>query len=608
MKRRVILICILSYASTVGAWLVYHHQSTKKRLLNAPEEEIKPPQILFREITQDAGIDYVHDSGAYEALLLPEIEGPGCGFFDFDNDGDQDILIVNSGKWPHRASDSSKPTVVHSLYENDGRGQFVDIGEKMGLAARSYGQGVCFGDFDNDGFEDIYITCAGPNILFHNENGKGFIDVTSEAGVGCGEYAVPAAFVDYDCDGLLDLFVGNFVQWDLKKQKKVQDMVTGQLRNRYEMFKDKMPEIKIDPQTIRYGEYGPPFAYEGSFCVLYRNIDGRRFKDVSAEAGIQVRDAQGRPAAKALGVGVCDYNDDGWPDIAVANDMTSDFLLKNLGNGTFENVGLKVGMANDIHGRARSGMGIHWGDFRNDNSIALAIGNFAGEIIGLYHSNDPERKIFLDVAMAQGMGAASRAGVMWGLFFFDYDLDGRLDFYLLNGHTYEGSGDLPHRQKPVLYWNRGPSRKGYFAFVGPEYVGEELYTPMVGRGAAYGDIDQDGDLDILVSSNQGPAYLYRNECNGRNQFLRLKLVGTKSNRSAIGAKIRVRSGEVWQRREVTSGGSYASQSELPVTIGLGSSLAADEMEVTWPSGLKQTFENIPAGETLKIIEGQELIP
>ena len=614
MKRRVILIfCILFYAGVVCVWLNYQNQIARQRVLNDLEDQMRPPKILFSKITQDAGIDFVHDSGSYDGLLFPEITGPGCGFFDFDNDGDQDILLVNSGKWPHRSSDASQPTVIHSLYENDGLGHFEDVGEKMGLVARSYGQGVCFGDFDNDGFEDVYITCAGPNVLFHNENGKGFVDVTVEAGVGCAEWSVSAAFVDYDSDGLLDLFVGNFVQWDLAKQEEVRVKVEKTLEKIGKMFKEHeaLKKYEYDPQMFHYGKYGKPDLYKGNFCVLYRNLDAKRFRDVSAEAGVQVKNNRGLPVAKALAVGVNDYNDDGWPDIAIANDNMPDFLLKNLGNGTFEEVGQKTGMANDYTGQARAGMGTAWADFRNDGSIALAVSNFASEVVGLYHSQDPQRRVFVDVALAQGMGAASRMGVMWGLFFFDYDLDGRLDFYLVNGHTYADEAEtheMPYRQKAVLYWNRGPNRKGYFLPVGTEFAGNKLFTPIVGRGAAYGDIDQDGDLDILVVANQGPANLYRNNCNGSNQFLRLKLSGTKSNRSAIGAKVRVLTGEVWQRREVTSGGSYASQSELPVTFGLGSYASADEVEITWPSGLKQTFQQVAGGKTIEIIEGQELNP
>lgn len=610
MKRGLWLLAISLY---VASLVVFFRLSGEKKsgperprtfILPLPKAQValQPPAVAFRDITQKAQIRFVHEVGAQGDFLFPEILGPGCGFLDFDNDGDQDILIVNSGVWPHRQNDPALPTVVHSLYRNDGQGRFDDVGKEMGLSCRSYGQGLCFGDVDNDGYTDIYITCVGPNVLFRNDRGQHFIDVTAEAGVECPEWSVSAAFLDYDRDGLLDLFVGNFVQWSLEAQRTVQISKS----QRADEFKNMPDELA---RLFQYGPYGPPHLYEGNFCRLYRNQGGLHFQDVSAEAGIRRKERGERPAAKALGVAVCDYNDDGWPDIAVANDSVQNFLFRNFGKGTFRDIATEVGVATDFRGAPRSGMGLAWADYRNDHSIALAVANFAGELLGLYLSQDPGRQAFADVSIPEGVGASSRPGVMWGVFFFDYDLDGRLDLFVLNGHVHSSDAqvqNISYKQKPVLFWNRGRGSGGAFLPVGPTECGEDLFLERIGRGAAYGDIDNDGDLDMLLTSNMGPAALLRNEGGHPNRSLRLQLTGTRSNRSAIGAKIRVRTGDSWQRREITSGSSYASQSEFPATFGLGIAHAADEIEITWPSGLVQTFRNVPASQTVRIIEGEAL--
>lgn len=618
MKKTLLYLCTALYVAAALALLFRNRsEDSEKGPLSSgpnvpePASTFRPPQIHFRNVTEQAGIHFQHEAGEYGALLFPEINGPGCGFFDYDNDGDADIFLVNSGQWPHRESDPTRPTVVHALYRNEGGGRFVDVGKEMGLVGRSYGQGVCFGDIDNDGFEDIYLTCVGRNILFHNERGERFVDRTSEAGLECPEWSVSAAFLDYDRDGFLDLFVTNYVKWSLEVEagiKALREFYIQKGEERIRLSK-KMPlgTPTNNPSLRDMLAYGNPALYDGTHCSLYRNLDGRHFRDTSRESGIHRTERGGKPASKALGVGVCDYDEDGWADIAVANDGVPNFLFKNLGNGSFRDMGSEVGISTNLSGQSRAGMGISWGDYRNDHSIAMAVGNFATEILGLYLSRDAKRSVFVDVAMVEGVAAPSRPGVTWGLFFFDYDLDGRLDLFTVNGHIHETEArvhNIPYYQKAVLYWNRGPLQGGSFVPVTAEEGGEDLFTPMVGRGAAFADADGDGDLDILVVTNMGPAYLFRNEAVTRGNFLRIQLVGVQSNRSAIGAKVRVRTGKIWQRREVSSGGSYASQSELILTFGLGSHTAAEEAEVFWPSGLTQTFKNLPAGKTLRIVEGK----
>lgn len=559
------------------------------RVVGSGPGQAMPPRVEFTDVTREAGIDFVHEAGAFGLALYPETIGPGCGFLDFDRDGDQDIFIVNSGRWPHRtgASDSAAALPAHALYRNDGGGRFQEVGRSLGLLCHSYGQGVCFGDVDNDGFEDVYVTCVGRNILYRNLNGERFRDITAEAGVGGEAWSVSAAFLDYDRDGLMDLFVGNYLDWSPALQDRV---ARG------------MGMAKL----VRFH----PKFFDGVHCRLFRNLGNNRFEDVSRAAGIQQTDWLGQPAAKALGVAIADYNADGWPDIAVANDETADFLFQNRGDGTFDEVGARSGMAYDALGRPRGGMGIHWGDYRNDGVAALAIGNFTGEQAALYRLLDRKRGSFEDVAVEEGLGLPTVKPVNWGLFFFDYDLDGRLDFFVNNGHVHpppdawvDPAQQVAHAQVAQLFWNQG-GRWGAAAFIPVDATaaGSALLAPRIGRGAAHGDYDGDGDLDILLTTNQGSPCLLRNENQTGHRFLRLRLEGRRSNRSAIGTKVRVRSGRTWQRREVTSGSSYASQNELILTFGLGGESRAAEIRIEWPSGAVQRIHNAAADQLMVIVE------
>ena len=600
----------------IGLLVLWFRPERRIVVRHAPEGTTHPsprpapaPNVTFTEVTGAAGLHFIHRSGGSGKLFFPEVFGPGCGFFDYDNDGDQDLILVNSARWDTRGAVAEEPPATHSLYRNGGEGRFVDIGGELGLKSSRFAQGLCVGDIDNDGFTDLYVTGVGPDTLFWNDRGKRFVDITEEAGLGNAQWSVSAAFFDYDRDGLLDLFVGNFVKWSPSIQGKVRAAgspigAVGPRAGTAEVSPTGKPSGLPVSVVQDYGRYGSPSQFGPSLCRLYRNLGGRRFEDVSSAAGIERPERGSRPSAKALGVAVRDYNDDGWPDVAVANDAMADYLFRNSGKGTFRDVAPEVGLSTNNCGLARSGMGVSWADFRNDGSIALAIGNFSGETIGLYVTPRESREIFIDVAAPERMGHASWKGVMWGLFFFDYDLDGWLDFFVANGSTEpveEEDQPCDPRQAAVLYRNRG--RTPYFEPISPDQAGHDLFEPLVARGAAYGDIDGDGDLDILVTSNNGPAKLFRNEAPPGQHRLRVELTGVKSNRSAIGAKVKVRTGKLWQRREVTSGGSYASQSERALTFGLGGREQADELAVWWPSGAEQRFQNVSANVTVRLREG-----
>ncbi len=534
-----------------------------------PEPANPPPNVPFRfvDITQASGIRFTHFTGAFGKKYMPETMGAGGCFLDFDNDGFQDILLVNGMGWPdHRPS--FKTTMA--LYRNLKDGTFADVTKRAGLAVELYGMGCAVGDFDNDGFVDLYITALGPNHLFRNNGDGTFTDVTEKAGVGDPGWGTSAAWVDYDRDGLLDLFVGNYVKWS--------------------------------PTTDLYctldgkrKAYCTPESYEGDSPRLYHNNGDGTFTDRSQEAGIF------HPTAKALGVTVLDFNEDGWLDIAVANDTEPNLLFQNNGDGTFSEVGIPTGIALSEAGKARAGMGIDAGDYDNRGFFSIAIGNFANEMIGFYQNE--EGVLFTDIAPRTTIGKESLLSLTFGLFFFDHDLDGLLDLFVVNGHvdpTIEAvQKDLTYPQRPLLFRNEG---NGRFSEIGKHLKGP-LLKKVVGRGAAYGDLDNDGDLDLLITVNGGRPLLLRND-GGGNNWLKVKVVGTKSNRSGIGTKLKASLGRTVQYRMVRSGGSYLSQSELPVTFGLGKNKKVDLLEIIWPSGLKESTKDVQANQILTVREGK----
>ncbi|MGO9229784.1 MAG: CRTAC1 family protein [Bryobacteraceae bacterium] len=515
--------------------------------------------VRFTDVTGAAGIHFTHTAGRSGKKWLPETMGPGCAFFDFDGDGWLDILLIN-GK---DLVPSGRHTTA-ALYRNNRDGTFTDVTKGSGLDIEIYGMGVTIGDYDNDGRDDVYITALGGDHLFHNEGGGHFRDVTRDAGITNAAFSTGAAWLDYDRDGKLDLFVANYVQWT--------------------------PEAdlwcSLDGSTK---SYCTPESYKGTSSRLYHNLGGGKFEDVTEKSGLA--DSSG----KSLGVTVFDYNNDGWPDIFVANDTQPNKLYRNLQNGRFQEEGLTAGVAFGEDGVARGAMGVDAADYDRSGRQHLIVGNFSNQMIGLYHNEG--NGLFVDDAPRSAVGRASLLNLTFGLFFFDFDLDGYPDIFAANGHIEEQIGrvqpKIQYAELPLLLHNAG---HGQFDQV------SAFTRPLVARGSAYGDFDRDGDLDVLVATNNGPAVLYRNDGGNRNHWLQLKLVGSKSNRDGIGAAVRVTSagGKQWQM--VHSGSSYCSASDMALTFGLGKDPVATGIEIEWPSGARQKLSNVAANQHLVIKE------
>ncbi len=542
------------------------------------------PLVPFTDITAEAGIDFVHVNGAAGEALLPETMGAGAAFLDVDRDGDQDLLLVNSTTWDAVLSDAevgpnAGPTM--SLYENDGAGTFADRTAGSGLEVSFYGTGVAVGDIDGDGWTDIFISAVGPNRLFRNVEGGRFEDVTRAAGVAGAdtEWSSSSAFFDADGDGDLDLLVGNYVRWSREIDIEVGYQLTGVGR-----------------------AYGPPLNYGGTTMDLYRNDGSGVFTDVSEEAGLHILNpATDTPVAKTLGLAPVDIEGDGDIDVVVANDTVRNFLLVNDGSGVFTEEGEFYGLAYGRDGEATGAMGADAADFRNDGELAFAIANFANEMTSLYVSQgDPT--LWSDEAITAGIGAPSRRVLSFGLFFFDYDLDGRLDLLQVNGHLEDDievvEPSQQYRQAPQLFWNAGPDAASTFVPVEPA-PGDGLTVELVGRGSSYADIDGDGDVDVLLLQTGDRALLLRNDQETGHRWLRFVLRGDgeRVNRDAVGAWVEVEqqtaTGPVVQRRRVMPTRSYQSQVEPVVTIGLGDASSADELErveVLWPDGVRQAVE------------------
>jgi len=556
--------------------------------LNAPVVRETPaaeiPTAKFADITKEAGINFIHNNGAYGEKLLPETMGGGVAFFDYDNDGHQDLLLVNSTYWPwHVSADIQPPTLA--LYRNDGRGLFTDVTKGSGLDVSCYGMGAAIGDYDNDGFDDVFITAVGGNHLFHNDGHGKFREWTRESGVGgsTNDWSSCAAFVDYDNDGKLDLFVGSYVQWS-----KEIDAEVG---------------YKIDGRTRAYGQ---PMNFAGAFSHLYHNDGQDHFSDVSAASGLQVKNpATGVPAAKTLGVAPVDVDGDGWIDLILANDTVPNLVFINQRDGTFKEIGAQSGVAFDSYGNTRGAMGIDTARYRGDGKLGIAIGNFANEMTALYVAQNSPTS-FSDEAITEGVGPASRLLLKFGVFFFDYDLDGRLDLLTANGHLEEEISKIQKSQKyeqpAQLFWNAGDRSGGCFVAVPPEKAGADLFKPIVGRGSAFADIDGDGDLDLVLTQVGRAPLLLRNDQNLNHHWIRLKLVGTKSNRNAIGAWITVHVNGQALSRQVMPSRSYLSQSELPVTIGLGTATNFDSVEIIWPGGTRQKVDSVRLNQTTVVTE------
>jgi enediyne biosynthesis protein E4 len=556
--------------------------------LVAPKSAVAPaaeiPDARFTDVTAASGITFTHVNGAYGEKLLPETMGGGVAFFDYDCDGHQDLLFVNSTYWPGHVPEGKTPPTM-ALYHNDGHGHFTDVTAGSGLDVSLYGMGVAVGDYDNDGLPDVFISCVGGNHLFHNEGNGKFKDVTAQAGVGgaAGDWSTSCAWVDYDNDGKLDLFVCNYVRWSPEIDREVGYKLAGGGR-----------------------AYGQPFKFQGAFCYLYHNEGNGTFKDVSAQAGIQVKSlATGLPVGKSLGIAPVDLDGDGRIDLVVADDSVQNFVFHNEGDGTFKEIGAMCGIGFDSYGRPRGAMGIDAARYRNDDALGILIGNFTEEMTALYVSQDKPLS-FADETIAEGIGPAGLRQLKFGVMFFDYDLDGRLDVLTANGQLDEEIGRIQpgqeYRQPAQLFWNAGRRGGGCFVSVTSEKCGPDLFKPIAGRGCAFADIDGDGDLDVVLTQLGGRPLLLRNDQNFGHHWIRLKLIGSKSNRDAIGAWIKVNLNGQTLWRQVMPTRGYLSQSELPVTIGLGAATKPDGVEIIWPSGIRQKIQAVDLDRMMTITE------
>jgi enediyne biosynthesis protein E4 len=530
------------------------------------------PGFKLVDVTAQAGIHFRHNNGAFGGKLLPETLGSGCAFLDYDGDGWQDILLINGSDWAgHKRQRSTM-----RLYRNNRNGTFTDVTRAAGLELEMYGMGVAVGDYNNDGFPDIFVTCVGQNRLFRN-TGKGtFVDVTQKSGfAGRSSLSTSAMWIDYDRDGLLDLFVCNYVKWSAEHD--INCSFDG-----------------------RHKSYCTPEAYRGETCWLFHNRGDGTFEDVTASSGIF------DSSSKSLGVAMIDANGDGWPDIVVANDTQPNKLYRNQKNGTFQDAGVESGLAFSSDGKARAGMGVDVADFDNSGRPGVVITNFDNEMIGLYRATRPGD--FSDVATTSGVGAASKRSLGFGCVFADMDLSGALDLVAVNGHIDDTvraiRRDVAYAQSPQLFLNDG---HGKFRDVAAA-VGGGFPDPKVGRGLACCDFDRDGDVDLLLTTNNGPAYLYRNDTTPGTRSIRFALIGTKSNRDAIGATVRVFAGGTTQMRIVHSGSSYLSQSELAQTFGLNHADHIDRVVIEWPSGRTEEYKNLTAGRTYRCTEGKGINP
>jgi hypothetical protein len=526
-------------------------------------------QVKFTDVTATAGIHFEQNNGAYGKKYLPETMGSGGAFFDYNGDGWLDIFLVNGTNWP---DGTKKSRSYPALYRNNKDGSFTDVTKAAGLAVESYGMGVAAADYDNDGDCDLFLTALGADRLYQNQGNGTFKEVTKSAGLADdSSFSTSAAFLDYDRDGYLDLFVANYVKWS--RDTDIYCSLDGEKKS-----------------------YCTPQAYHGASPRLYHNKGDGTFEDVTKKAGLY------DDTNKGLGVLVFDYNNDGWPDIMMANDTQPNKLWQNMGNGTFQDVGVVAGIAFSEDGVARGAMGIDAADYDRTGYQSVIIGNFSNQMISLYHNE--KNGIFIDDAPTSTVGPDSLLSLTFACFFFDYNLDGYPDIFAANGHVEDSVNEVQKRvtykQSPQLFKNLDGRQFEEVA----KNMGTDFAAPKVARGAAYGDYDNDGDLDLLITTCGGPAKLFRNDGGNSNNWVAFDLQGVKSNRDGIGALVKIKSGDVVQSTLVKTGGSYCSQSQLRATFGLGKLQKIDSVEIQWPSGEKQELTQVPVNQIVKVVENK----
>ncbi len=528
--------------------------------------------ILFQDVTKQAGIHFQHINGMTPEKYMPETMGSGGLFFDYNNDGWPDIFLVDGGSLVDEQISRRARSV---LYRNNGDGTFTDVTTQSGIKNHGYGMGACTADYNNDGWVDLYLTNFGPNVLYRNNGDGTFTDVTQAAGVGVHSWSTSCAFADIDNDGDVDLFVTNYVDFAVNNNKYCGDPIHG----------------------VR--AYCHPNVYNGLPNVLYRNNGDGTFTDITKAAGVYTT------AGKALGVVFGNYDNDGWMDIYVANDSVPNFLYRNRGNGTFEEVGVFAGVAVGSDGRTRAGMGTDMADYDNDGLLDVFVTNLDMETHNLYHNLG--KGIFADTTFESGIGEVTLPFVGFGATFFDYDNDGNLDIAIATGDVLDNASyfrdTARYAQRNLLLRNEGT---GTFKEVGLA-SGPGFALEKVSRGLAVADIDNDGDLDLLITNNGQTADLLRNDGGNRNHSLLVRTIGTKSNRDGIGARLQFRVGAMTQVREVKAGSSYLGQNDMRVHFGLGQASYADRLEVHWPSGTVDVLEHLEANQMLTIREGEGII-
>jgi enediyne biosynthesis protein E4 len=527
----------------------------------------QPRGVTFVDITTSAGIKFTHNSGAFGKRYLPETLGPGVLVFDADGDGKQDLLLINSTRFAGERG----AACLSALYRNRGDGTFQDITRGSGLDVERYGLGGSAADFDNDGRVDVYITGYEASRLFRNVGGGKFSDVTKTAGVTAPGLSTAAMWFDHDKDGALDLIVGRYVEWTPKTD--LHCTMDGKQKS-----------------------YCTPESYAGVAPLLFRNRKNGTFEDVSRQAGVAAM------KLKTLGLALLDFDADSWPDVFAANDTVPNTLFHNNGNGTFTDVAMRAGVGVSEGGVARAGMGVDAADYDGSGLPSIVVGNFSNEMMSLHHNEG--KGLFIDDAPASGIGKASLLTLTFACFFFDFDLDGRLDIFAANGHLQDDIERVQNRvkyaQPPHLFRNLGNKK---FDQAAPS-AGAALARPIVARGAAYADFDLDGDSDLVITTNNGPAYVYRNDGGNANNALRLQIIGNASNRDGIGARVEITLPDgrtAWQM--VRAGSSYLSQSELPLTFGLGTQTTVKGVSVTWPSGKVDRIGALNANQIVTVTEG-----